>query len=419
MKDFKKASILLLKRNGFWIILSLLAVLIFTFFATNDSIEDITNWYGNAFYGIEQAAQGQLDASVYYKGGYEDKIKAKYPKKLPAEVFETYDDLYEQAEKIYNDNIDSEDYQDLNYAIKDYERLRFNKDENSYSYIESSFKDGQVVLARQEYAVINLVLFFGLILGFLFTSMEHFTPYYEFTRMLPWSKTKTYFSKLGLGTLLVTLAYVVLVGFSVLLWQTSYVSNLLYTGGLLKTLALGLGKNILFFTVVVGLGTVAGNIFGHLGMMVIGLGGPVLLTTDYKILKDMLGLGLDKMDPIFKFEDLIENKFYYPLYAPIEGLFYNKDQMLVGFAIFSLIIFALGLYWTSTAKAERSGMVLLKKSVSHFAFFMAVVTSVAFFGQIFNTFVNTRGLIMLPIYAVIGFIFYKLYKIFFNIKIGV
>ena len=417
MKDFKKASILLLKRNGFWLLLSLLVVLIFTFFATNDSIEVTTRWYSDAFYGIEQAAQGELDGSVYYKGTHVDKLKAKYPKKLPVEIFETYDDLYNQAKKIYNDNSDSDAYREIKYVLSDYDTLRFNLNENSYR--ASNFKDGQVVLAQQEYVVINVVLFFGLILGFLFTSMEHFTPYYEFTRMLPWSKTKTYFSKLGLGTLLVTLAYVVLVGFSVLLWQTSYVSNLLYTGGLLKTLALGLGKNILFFIVVVGLGTVAGNIFGHLGMMIIGLGGPMLLTTDYKILKDMLGLGLDKMDAIYKFEDLIDNKFYYPLYVPIEGLFYVKNQMLIGFAIFSLIIFALGLYWTSTARAERSGMLILKKSVSTFAFFMAVVTSVAFFGQVFNTFVNTRGLIMLPIYAVIGFIFYKLYKIFFNIKIGV
>lgn len=417
MKDFKKASILLLKRNGFWLLLSLLVVLIFTFFATNGSIEGKIHWYANTLNGIEQAAQGEFDGSYYIKADFVEKLKAKYPKKLPAEIFKDYDDLYNQAWEIYNDNIESDEYREIKYALNDYDTLRFNLNENSYR--TSQFKDGHVVLAEQEYAVINLVLFFGLILGFLFTSMEHFTPYYEFTRMLPWSKTKTYFSKLGLGALLVTLAYVVLLGFSVLLWKTSYVSNLLYTGGLLKTLALGLGKNILFFVVVVGLGTASGNIFGHLGMMIIGLGGPMLLTLDYKILKDMLGLGLDKMDSIFKFEDLIENKFYYPLYAPIEGLSYGKDQMLIGFAIFSLIIFALGLYWTKTARAERSGMLILKKSVSHFAFFMAVITSVAFFGQIFNTFINTRGLIILPIYAVIGFIFYKLYKILFNIKIGV
>ncbi len=420
MKDFKKASTLLLKRNGFWLLLTLVFVIIVSFFTANSRIERFTNNYAYALVGLEKTAN---EESYPYYDNYEtslDLLKEKYPDKLPKNFFDDYDNYYKKVMRIYANTADeSMKDQAYNY-LSEYKDIRY-YDENldPFNYNYRGIEQGRIILGKQLAASFFTPLIFSLVLGFLFTSMEHFTPYYEFTRMLPWSKTQNYLFKIGLGLLLTSLAYLINMGFGILMWKTSYLSNILTTNGLGLDILLGLGRNAMFYIVVVGLGTVAGNIFGHLGMMIIGLGGPKLLVENYVMLRNIVGLEVSNRDFVYVLDGKIRSTVFYPLYLPAEGLDYSEPLMMAGFLFFTIIIFVLGLFWARTARAERSGMLILKKSVSNFAFFMAVVTTLSVFGQIIDNFYDIPNFINIPICAVMGFIFYRLYKILFNIKIGV
>ena len=420
MKDFKKASTLLLKRNGFWLTLTLVFVIIVSFFTANSRIERFTSKYAYALVGLEKTAN---EESYPYYDNYEtslDLLKEKYPDKLPKNFFDDYDNYYKKVMRIHANTADeSMKDQAYNY-LSEYKDFRYYDEKfDPYNYNYRGIEQGRIILGKQLAASFFTPLIFSLVLGFLFTSMEHFTPYYEFTRMLPWSKTQNYLFKIGLGLLLTSLAYLINMGFGILMWKTSYLSNILTFHGLGKDILLGLGRNAMFYIVVVGLGTVAGNIFGHLGMMIIGLGGPKLLVENYVMLRNIVGLEVSNRDFVYVLDGRVRDTVFYPLYLPAEGLEYSKPLMVAGFLFFTIIIFVLGLFWARTARAERSGMLILKKSVSNFAFFMAVVTTLSVFGQIIDNFYDIPNFINIPICAVMGFIFYRLYKILFNIKIGV
>lgn len=420
MKDFKKAAKLLLKRNGFWLTLTLVFVIIVSFFTTNSKIENYTNNYAYALVGLEKTAKEESFSNDYNFEKSLKLIKEKYPDKLPKDLFAEYDNYYKKAMKIYANTADMDLKDQAYYYLNDYKNIRhYDESMDPYNYSFSGIYHGRIILGKQLAASFFTPLIFSLVLGFLFTSMEHFTPFYEFTRMLPWSKTQNYLFKIGLGLLLTSLAYLINMGFGILMWKTSYLSNLLTTNGFWSDILLGLGRNAMFYIVVIGLGTVAGNIFGHLGMMIIGLGGPKLLVENYVMLRNIVGLDVTNRDFVYVLDGKIRGTVFYPLYLPAEGLDYSKPLMMAGFLFFTIIIFVLGLFWANTSKAERSGMLILKKSVSNFAFFMAVVTTLSVFGQIIENFYDIPNFINIPICAVMGFIFYRLYKILFNIKIGV
>ncbi|MDO5027708.1 MAG: hypothetical protein Q4E36_00455 [Bacillota bacterium] len=427
MKDFNRISKILLKRNGFWLGLLFLVIIINSFFSVKTDIKTITRQIGRPLIALEQVLEDQINYDFYET--YEEQLRKKYPDKLPANIYEEYDAYYEQAIEAYKKiNADRDKYKQGEKIWLE-ERIRELEDrigvyeglfrENDFRNEELGIVKGKISLGKRIENSITGAMIFSAVLGILFTSMEHLTPYYDFTRMFPWSSSKTYLYKLGLGIIITSLVNLVFIAMTAFMWNTSYLSELLLNTDLVSSIFHSLARNAMFYTAIVALGTVAGNIFGHIGMLIIGLLGPFLLKSDYAMMRDILGLSLSSSAPILKFVESIRHTIFYPLYSPMESFFSNERLMTIGLVLYTIIIFGLGLYWSKTAKAERTGMLVLKKGLSNYAFFLAVVTTLGFVGQMNLYVFEISRPVSLIIHLILGYVIYRFYKILFNIKIGV
>ena len=62
-------------------------------------------------------------------------------------------------------------------------------------------------------SILSIGAILSIILGFLFSSMEHATSYYEFARTYPWTKKKDFLMKIGFGLIII---------FSIIVFAISY-----------------------------------------------------------------------------------------------------------------------------------------------------------------------------------------------------
>lgn len=425
MKDFNRSLRLLLKRNGFWLLLALLFTLIIVAVGVNGKINKRTQDMALALIEMDNLVEdGKVSDDP--TNTIVKKLKEKYPNKLPTGIFEEYDKIHGQLLDKFNLTYEKDTRAWVwkphtpKDVLNNYESLK-----NDKMYYNSFIKDidteGNVVVGVSAGDVSAAIIIFSSILAVLFTSLEHITSYFEFTRMLPWSRGKNYLMKLALGILLVTLAFAIGTILTTAMWSTSYLSNYLTFENYFREVLFAFGKNIFYFVIAMGVGAVSGNIIGHAGMMIIALTGPNLWTLNYRYLREIFDFPLLSSDKLFNFEMKLNSSALKPLYTPIYGLFTDKTSMLIGLGLVALIVFGLGYYWSIKGKAERSGMLILTKGTSMYAFVLAIsTTAIILNGIIMEAFwVNTSPIVSIAAFAVTAFIAYKIYKILFNIKIGV
>ncbi|MGO1580429.1 MAG: hypothetical protein ACTHWZ_03330 [Peptoniphilaceae bacterium] len=444
MRDFKEYFQILWKKNSIWLgILAILAIL-FQGLSMNYTIKDTTFYFYSSVRAIEIIHDNlDKDNSIINKKINEhwdtywtdkDKIIEKYKDRKNGE------ETLNKAKSQFNEILEKR-----NYSLKDLKKYNEGASEYEYEYV----KDVQILQElynfhhsyiednhnnnynNYNFASLDLsndvffdgsMIFIVVILGFLLMSMEHLTPYYEFSRMYPWSHGKTYLMKVIFGGLYILLLYIISILMKIAILKGAQLSDLFSFNIFGPSGIIHLSSIFGLYLIIMASGAISGNVLGHIGMIIISLAGIDLIRGNLIQIFETLKLNtndgwlfvLDK-----KFSNLPE--LLQVLLKPYLGLdVYYSDYKIWYIGVVGLILFLVGYYWTLNAKAERSGMLILTKSVSKFAQFFAVLTTASLINSLFLSMMFDANsiLINLAIYIILLAISYKFYKVIFKIRIG-
>lgn len=417
MKDFKKEIKILTIRNGFWIILAVLVSLLFYgVFQTNtleekhDSLVDFTNKINiMANTGKKYKKDVVIDKEFFEKN---DIIFKKMAKKYEYGKYDNFDfsKASEEEMKKYDE-----------YQLKNGEYLQ---NLTSYNYLSKEMKEKTNNFFSIPISITGMIVV--LVLGFLFSSMEHSTSYYEFARTYPWTKKKDFLMKI-IFVLMIIFGFVLIS--SILNYMIVKTSNfeILKTGvkyipGNLKNFGF---LSALYLTIL-SVGFMAGNILGHVGLGVM---------TFFFI--DIVNSIWESLNMLFKGEFLYERSLIYLIEdkIPNDESYFNKIIKVVlrpaanydnsylalaGLIIFSLLVFIVSYSLIEKTKTEKSGKMVLLKPIENLAKVLIILLCACGGTMIFQQSVfKGFSIINFVIFAILIFVFTKIFNILFKLKLKV
>ena len=408
MKDFKKILKLSWKRYAIWIIL----VGFFFTLANTLGIRSHIKWDASRISQSVKIMESHLGESKTYPS--DKKIDKAYLKEAEktAEAFrkkyklinrqnENYDETY--TERLNEENLwDKQGYYDnFKVTMEDYKSKEF----NLVDKLTSSM-------------VITLV--FILILAMALTSIEESLNYYDFTRMLPWSKKKEFLMKVGLCLIFGLLLFVINFGIVSAIAKGSVFSEILSFKGFGDFFLRSLIAFVSTSLVGVGLGLLAGNFIGHLGLSIIAIGFIDLFSligfSFASIFSDELPSKLSQN--YYNFKDGLSSTGQ--VFLSLTNTDFDKISSLWAGLVVSILIALITYLLIGKSSAERSGYMVKNKSLSEISKWIGILclTSIIFVitnGLISRDSVNI--LVRIIIYALSLLISYKLFDILFRIRL--
>lgn len=419
MSDFKKEFNILIKRNGFWLLLSFILGLIFLGLSQMKSLEDshksiIDSANSlNKIAGIEERYDKNTVVSEdFYKKL--DPVFEKMAKKYDYKKYITYlSEKNSSIEQIEEYNEMREKNRDFLDILQNYEILRDNLEyKNDYFFYDY---------------IVLMGFFFILIVGVLFSSLEHATSYYEFSKTFPWTTKKDFLMKfiLGSGLILGFLIIGNLLSFMILQNSNFLVDNL--GKGLVLSFIRGFGFLLASFLVVLSAGFMAGNILGH-GILTIFVFFFVdildgLVSNLYNVFTGNI-LSYDEgiygiIDKVFPTGSGRLNEMIRTILRPMNEYSYSWSSLL-GFIIFALICFLISYNLLCKIKTEKSGVMILFKPFeilikTILILLLASIGALIFQSTIFEGF-SPVGIL---IFILLVFVFTKIFNILFKIRLKV
>ena len=419
MSDFKKEFNILIKRNGFWLLLSFILGLIFLGLSQMKSLEDshksiIDSANSlNKIAGIEERYDKNTVVSEdFYKKL--DPVFEKMAKKYDYKKYITYlSEKNSSIEQIEEYNEMREKNRDFLDILQNYEILRDNLEyKNDYFFYDY---------------IVLMGFFFILVVGVLFSSLEHATSYYEFSKTFPWTTKKDFLMKfiLGSGLILGFLIIGNLLSFMILQNSNFLVDNL--GKDLILSFIRSFGFLLASFLVVLSAGFMAGNILGH-GILTIFvfffvdiLNG--LVSNLYNVFTGNI-LSYDEgiygiIDKVFPTGSGRLNEMIRTILRPMNEYSYSWSSLL-GFIIFALICFLISYNLLCKIKTEKSGVMILFKPFeilikTILILLLASIGALIFQSTIFEGF----SLVGILIFILLVFVFTKIFNILFKIRLKV
>lgn len=440
MKDFKKLSKILWMRNKIWITMIIVLFLLTQGISVNSGIKYMEDRILENVISLDWVYENQ-DKTITQKdieNQYSEiqKKKTELKKELmtgfPEDFFQEYDKKYKElAEKYnfrpdqtYNDWMGDEfhyNYESIETLTK--ERIYF-YNQGINAVLEKS-PDGYKMDISQKLFNPSSIVVVIILLGFLLTNSESLTMYYDFTRIFPWSKSKMYFSRILFGLIIVLAAYFGSVAIKYLVWNGSNLKNIVVVNSIL---ALGVPSVLMIigmFLLVMSIGFVSGNVLGYFGMLLIAfLGSDLWIFNAEGITRLLVGNNSGELWTYRLMVWINElPQFFQVLLKPSNVFNYigMDNRFVPGFYslfLLGIIYLILGWYWEKTKKSERSGMLIMKKSVSLYAQFFAVLTSANLMFQLVYSISDIR-IISTGIFIVAFALAYLFYKKLFNVRIGI
>lgn len=407
MNDLKKLFKVIWKRFSVWI--GLFAIL--TFMINGLSAREQTKQY-----------QEYLTSSVANMARNLEVEAPRAGKKFDKDYIEKSDEIFEKFVKKYNIKFADQDESDFYPSVY--------MDDNSdidYELMDqaSQYKQVKRFLSSrtlgEEYYLKNIfapILFFICVIGFLITSLEQSLPYYEFSTMFPWKKRDEVWMKalilFGLGLLVLLVNFIV----SSLILTSSSLANIVSPPSmgslLLKMILIMLATSIL----IVSTGMIAGNFLGHIGMMVVSVGGIELIWQNIRVIISVFSqdtmVNLDQ-----GYEKFINN---ISLFAkPFMSILYTKTFYQSEFAYLIIaILWAILAYLVSQKLGgEKSGYMIISTSVEKIVKVLGIVSLTSLFYVILSDtiLVSNNIIIDIAIYALGLLISIKLFDILFKIRL--
>ena len=408
MKDFKKMLKLTWKRYAIWIILV-------GFFFTLSNVLGVKN---NLKWDAVRITDNIAEMESYLTGKKtyrrDQKIGEKYLKdaEKTAQAFaDKYkleyrgDRFYDEA---YNEKLNKDNLWDKQNIYEEYMRGM----ENVKSY--------KLDMTEKLTSSMSISLIFILILGMGLTSIEESLNYYDFTRMLPWSKKKEFFMKLGLALIF---------GLALFLINSLMVSVTIKGSVFSEIASFAALPNFFMKTMIslvsaslvgVSLGLLSGNFLGHMGLGIISVG---FIEWFKLIIFSFLGIFGDQYAN--NFNDNFNN--FKEGLSPAGKVFlslinadFDKTPTLWAGLVVSLII-AIGTYLLiGKSSAERSGYMVKNNVLSGIAKWAGILSLTSILFVITASIVTpdtSNVIIRIIIYVLSLLISYKLFDILFKIRL--
>lgn len=408
MKDFKKMLKLTWKRYAIWLILV-------GFFFTLSNVLGVKNnlkWDAVRITDNITEMEGYLTGKKTYRR--DQKIDEKYLKdaEKTAQAF---------ADK-YNLKFEGDRFYDEAY----YERLNksnlWDKQNIYEQYIRGmeNLKAYKLDMTEKLTSSMRISLIFILILSMGLTSIEESLNYYDFTRMLPWSKKKEFFMKLGLALIF---------GLALFLINSLMVSVTIKGSVFSEVASFSALPNFFMKTVIslvsaslvgVSLGLLSGNFLGHIGLGIIAVG---FIEWFKFVIYSFLGIFGDLYSTNFNdnfnnFKDGLSpaGKVFLSL---INADFDKISTLWTGLAV-SLIIAIIAYLTIGKSSAERSGYMVKNKVLSEICKWAGILSLTSILFVIIAGLISSgEGNIILRIlaYGLSLLISYKLFDILFKIRL--
>ena len=417
MRDFKKEIKILSRRNGFWIILVLAVSLLFSGLFQTKSLDE----------SYRSLIQTTNTLNKMAKTG------KKYDKytKIDKKFFQDNDVIFEKMSKKYKyeENINFDYEKASQKEIDEREEFQLKYGEyistlDQYKYLSQEAKGKSNNFYFSYISVMGIVV--AIVLGVLFSSMEHATSYYEFARTYPWTKKKDFLMKICFG-------FMIILGFVILSSALNYMILKTSNFEILKTgtrqipeTIKGFGMLSAIYLSILSAGFMAGNILGHFGLTIMTFGFLDILDG---IIGNISQILLGYSDNNRTFASLIEknipnngsliNTIFRVILRPLTN-FDSTKYGVIGLIIFSLIVFSISFSLIEKTKTENSGKMVLLKPIENLAKILVIMLFSSIGTMIFQSSIFEGFSIMnFVVLAILIFVFTKIFNILFKLKLKV
>lgn len=417
MRDFKKEIKILSRRNGFWIILVLAVSLLFSGLFQTKSLDE----------SYRSLIQTTNTLNKMAKTG------KKYDKnvKIDKKFFQDNDIIFEKMAKKYKyeENIDFDYEKASPKEIDEREEFQLKYGEyistlDQYKYLSHEAKGKSNNFYFSYISVMGIVV--AIVLGVLFSSMEHATSYYEFARTYPWTKKKDFLMKICFG-------FMIILGFVILSSALNYMILKTSNFEILKTgtrqipeTIKGFGMLSAIYLSILSAGFMSGNILGHFGLTIMTFGFLDILDG---IIGNISQILLGYSDNNRTFASLIEknipnngsliNTIFRVILRPLTN-FDSTKYGVIGLIIFSLIVFSISFSLIEKTKTENSGKMVLLKPIENLAKILVIILFASTGTMIFQSSIFEGFSIMnFVVFGILIFVFTKIFNILFKLKLKV
>ena len=275
-------------------------------------------------------------------------------------------------------------------------------------------------------SILSIGAILSIVLGFLFSSMEHATSYYEFARTYPWTKKKDFLMKIGFG-LIIIFAYVLISSFlNYMIIKTSNY-EILKTGiSQIPETIKSFGTLSAIYLAILSIGFMAGNILGHIGLSIITFEFLDILDVLIENISEIL-LGYSNYDR--SIASYINNKIpdngslintvLRMVLRPLPNFNTSKNS-IIGLIIFSIIVFAISYSLIEKTKTENSGKMVLLNPIESLAKVLVILSFSSIGTMIFQSSLFEGFSIMnFVVFGILIFVFTKIFNILFKLRLKV
>ena len=407
MNDLKSLFKLVWKRFSVWI--GLLAI--FTLLINGLGARDRINRF-------EDSLTNTVDIMASDLGVEPLKINGKFKKQdieKSDEIFNKFQKKYdikfaEVDDYGYYANVYDEGQEDLDYDLMNQASM--------YKSAKDFISEKGMADSYYRSSLFAPIVFFVVIIGILITSIEQSFPYYEFTTMLPWKKRDEVWMKalivFGLGALV----YFINLAVISLILKTSRLANIVSLPNIgaisAQMIAFILASSIL----VVATGMIAGNFLGHIGMLIVSVGGLELIWQNIRVFISVIfGLGNTSIDR--NYEAFING--INPFLKPFLSLLYAKTSYpeVLAYLIIAILWAMLAYVVSQKLSGEKSGYMIISRPIEKVVKVLGILSFTSLFYVIISdTIFGTSSVILnLAIYILGLLISIKLFDILFKIRL--
>ncbi|MDO5037879.1 MAG: hypothetical protein Q4E37_06240 [Tissierellia bacterium] len=271
------------------------------------------------------------------------------------------------------------------------------------------------------------LLLLGGLMALVLTSGERLTSYYEFSQGLPWSKEAGYGHRIVFGAFLLLVFWALTTGLRLLVLLKSPFAEVVSFYRLPETL-LSQGALLFgFYFFCLGLGMAAGNILGHLGLLVIGFMGLDLFYYNLSLMNlisQSLFNGRTFLSPLVEaYVDYQAGQsilvYILSPYQIIDKTEMTGSLIMGGLGLAALLLGRLFLAWR---KEERSGQAIMVGGLNGYAKFLAIwttggmITSLIYWSSMNIS--SLAGSTLLIVYGLACLVSAVFYHKFFNLRWG-
>lgn len=407
MNDLKSLFKLVWKRFSVWI--GLLAI--FTLLINGLGARDRINRF-------EDSLTNTVDIMASDLGVEPPEIDGKFKKQdieKSDEIFNKFQKKYdikfaEVDDYGYYANVYDEGQEDLDYDLMNQASM--------YKSAKDFISEKGMADSYYRSSLFAPIVFFVVIIGILITSIEQSFPYYEFTTMLPWKKRDEVWMKalivFGLGALV----YFIDLAVISLILNTSRLANIVSLPNIgaisAQMIAFILASSIL----VVATGMIAGNFLGHIGMLIVSVGGLELIWQNIRVFISVIfDLGNTSIDQ--NYEAFING--VNPFLKPFLSLLYAKTSYpeVLAYLIIAILWAMLAYVVSQKLSGEKSGYMIISSPIEKIVKVLGILSFTSLFYVIISeTIFGTSSVILnLAIYILGLLISIKLFDILFKIRL--